>query len=143
MPNKISFEVIGHTGKDASFNYTNSGTPVWRCSVAYNDGAKTKYEKTIWFNLVAFGKVAEKAATLDIRKGNPICVKGIPSLNKWKAMDGTQVADLQVRVFKVQKGVWDDDANSYKWVEGQEQVEPEEVQEEMFGDDDDDDDVPF
>jgi single-strand DNA-binding protein len=70
--------IIGFTGQDADFHYTQNGTPVTTLSVATKESWKNDQgewqSRTEWHRVVAFGKLAEYAKTL--AKGSHVLVQG-------------------------------------------------------------------
>lgn len=60
-----------------------------------------KYEKTTFFNCVAFGKTAEYVSQ-HYTKGNPLYVIGTICENKYTAQDGTQRSLYQVSVESIE-----------------------------------------
>ena len=59
--NKV--QIIGHLGKDPEMRYTPSGKPVTTFSVAvsrsWNSADGERHNETEWFNVVAWGNLAE------------------------------------------------------------------------------------
>ena len=55
--------LIGHLGRDPELRYTPAGTPVANFSLATNRSWKSadgeRHEETEWFNIVAWGSLAE------------------------------------------------------------------------------------
>jgi len=59
--NKV--QIIGHLGKEPEMRYTPSGKPVTTFTVAvsrsWNTGDGERHSETEWFNIVAWGNLAE------------------------------------------------------------------------------------
>ena len=59
--NKV--QIIGHLGKDPEMRYTPSGKPVTTFSVAvsrsWNSADGERHSEIEWFNVVAWGNLAE------------------------------------------------------------------------------------
>ena len=80
-----SISILGNTGCDVSLRYTEQGAAVATFSIASNTFRKTpegKQKKTDWFNVTAFGKLAENLATT-VRKGSHILVRGKLTFKPW------------------------------------------------------------
>lgn len=100
-------EIIGNTGKTATVVTLPSGGQKVMFSVAvskrYHDKNGEQKELTNWFNVVAFGKLAEKLANLDIQKGTPLFVSGEMNFRDYINADGVQksVAELQADTVQI------------------------------------------
>ncbi len=85
-----SISILGNTGREVELRYTPQGLPVASFSMASNTIRNTpegKQKKTDWFNVTAFGKVAETLAK-NLRKGSQILVQGKLTFNPWLSRDG-------------------------------------------------------
>ena len=85
-----SISILGNTGRDVELSYTPQGLPVANFSVASNNFRNTpsgKQKKTDWYNVTAFGKVAETLAQ-NLRKGSQVLVQGKLTFNPWLSRDG-------------------------------------------------------
>ena len=85
-----SISILGNTGREVELRYTPQGLPVASFSMASNTIRNTpegKQKKTDWFNVTAFGKVAETLAR-NLRKGSQILVQGKLTFNPWLSRDG-------------------------------------------------------
>ena len=71
--------IIGRLGRDPEMRYTPNGRPVTAFSVAVNRswmaGDGDKREETEWFNVVAWGNLAE-ICKQHLRKGQTVYVEG-------------------------------------------------------------------
>ena len=83
--------VIGHLGKDPEMRYTPSGRPVTTFSVAvsrsWNTADGERRTETEWFNVVAWGNLAEICKQY-LHKGQQVYIEGRLQTRKWKAQDG-------------------------------------------------------
>lgn len=71
--------IAGNLGRDPEMRYTPTGTPVTNFNVAVNDNytsqAGEKIERTIWFRVSAWGKLAE-VCNQYLAKGRKVLVEG-------------------------------------------------------------------
>lgn len=83
--------VIGNLGKDPEMRYTPSGQAVTNFTVATNrtwtDGDGQRREQTEWFNIVAWGKLAE-IANQYLAKGRRVYVEGRLQTRSWEDAEG-------------------------------------------------------
>lgn len=82
-------QLIGNLGKDAELRYTANGQPRLEFSLAVNDSYKKGddwVDQTEWFNIVAWGDMAEACA--GIEKGTPAFVEGKFKTRSWDGNDG-------------------------------------------------------
>jgi single-strand DNA-binding protein len=83
--------IIGRLGRDPEMRYTPNGRPVTAFSVAVNrswtaaDGDKR--EETEWFNVVAWGNLAE-ICKQHLRKGQMVYVEGRLQTRGWEDPEG-------------------------------------------------------
>lgn len=92
MPSSLNkVMVIGNVGRDPEMRYTPDGSAVTSFSVAATDHWTTKagdrQERTEWFNVVAWNKLAEICAEY-IRKGMCVYIDGRLQTREWEASDG-------------------------------------------------------
>lgn len=93
-------EIIGNTGKPATIVHLQSGSTKASLSVAvtkkYRDKAGELKEQTNWFNVVAFGKLAESIEKLAIQKGACVFVAGEMNFRNYNDPDGVarSIAEL-------------------------------------------------
>ena len=70
--------IQGNLGKDPEIKQTNSGAKYARMTVAVNMSYKNKseewVEETQWFDVTAWGKLADKAGQM--QKGQPVFIRG-------------------------------------------------------------------
>jgi single-strand DNA-binding protein len=71
--------ILGNLGRDPEMRYTQSGTPVTSFSVAtsqrWTDKDGNKQEKTVWFRVTAWRKLAELCSQY-LTKGRQVLVVG-------------------------------------------------------------------
>lgn len=83
--------IIGNLGRDPEMRYTPSGKPVTSFSVAVSrswvkpEGDRT--ETTDWFNIVAWGRLAEICSQY-LTKGSMVYVEGRLETRSWEAENG-------------------------------------------------------
>ncbi len=83
--------IIGNLGRDPEMRYTPSGKPVTSFSVAVSrswvkpEGERT--ETTDWFNVVAWGRLAEICSQY-LTKGSLVYVEGRLETRSWEADNG-------------------------------------------------------
>lgn len=85
-----TISILGNTGRDVDLRYTQQGMAVASFSIASNTFRNTpegKKKKTDWFNVTAFGKVAETLAQ-NVRKGSHLLVRGRLTFNPWLSQNG-------------------------------------------------------
>jgi single-strand DNA-binding protein len=83
--------VIGHLGRDPEMRYTPSGKPVTSFSVVTSRSWVTangeRREDTEWFNVVAWGNLAEICSQY-LSKGRQIYVEGRLQTRIWEDREG-------------------------------------------------------
>ena len=83
--------IIGRLGRDPEMRYTPNGRPVTALSVAVNRswmaGDGDKREETEWFNVVAWGNLAE-ICKQHLRKGHTVYVEGRLQTRGWEDTEG-------------------------------------------------------
>lgn len=79
--------IIGHVGRDPEMRYTPSGRPVTSFSVAtsraWTSAEGERREETEWFNVVAWGNLAEICKT-HLAKGAQVYVEGRLQTRGWE-----------------------------------------------------------
>lgn len=100
--NKLS--LIGHLGRDPEMRYTPSGESVTSFSVATNRRYKTasgeQHEETTWFDVSAWGKLAEIANRLT--KGERVYIEGPVTLAEYATKDGAKRSSMSVRLATIE-----------------------------------------
>ncbi len=83
--------IIGHLGRDPEMRYTPSGRPVTTFSVAttrtWNTADGERREETEWFNVVAWGSLAE-ICNQHLRKGQQVYLEGRLQTRRWDDQEG-------------------------------------------------------
>lgn len=87
----------GRLGKDPDSRVTPNGTSVTNMAVANN----VAREKTIWWDVVAWGKLAE-VANQYLNKGSRVAVFGTMDLDEWEGDDGTRRSRIKVVASKIE-----------------------------------------
>ncbi|MCK4741017.1 MAG: single-stranded DNA-binding protein [Anaerolineales bacterium] len=85
--------IIGHLGRDPEMRYTPSGKPVTTFSVAtsrtWHSADGERHEDTEWFNVVAWGGLAE-ICNQHLQKGMQIYVEGRLQTRRWEDAEGNK-----------------------------------------------------
>lgn len=85
--------IIGHLGRDPEMRYTPSGRPVTTFSVAtsrsWHSSDGERHEETEWFNVVAWGNLAE-ICNQHLHKGQQVYVEGRLQTRRWEDADGNK-----------------------------------------------------
>ena len=83
--------VIGHVGRTPEMRYMPSGRAVTAFSVgtrrSWQDSAGDQREATEWFNVVAWGALAERCKS-ELQKDDQVYVEGQLQTRSWKADNG-------------------------------------------------------
>jgi len=83
--------IIGHLGRDPEMRYTPNGRPVTSFSVAtsrsWTSAEGERREETEWFNVVAWGNLAEICKS-HLAKGQQVYVEGRLQTRGWEDEDG-------------------------------------------------------
>ncbi len=83
--------IIGNLGRDPEMRYTPNGRPVTSFSVAtsrsWTSAEGERREETEWFNVVAWGNLAEICKT-HLNKGQQVYVEGRLQTRGWEDHDG-------------------------------------------------------
>lgn len=91
--------VIGNVGQDATLRYTQTGKAVCSFNVAtsenWKDASGEKHEKTLWFRVSVWGKMAETANQY-VKKGMKIMIQGRVSVSAYMGKDGQPAASLEL-----------------------------------------------
>lgn len=89
--NKVT--IIGNVGKQPEMRYSQNGNAITKFSVAVNDGWKDKegnlQEKTEWFNIVTFARLAETTNQY-VGQGDLVYVEGRQETSKYTGDDGIE-----------------------------------------------------
>ncbi len=83
--------IIGNVGREPELRFTSAGKPVTSFSVAasrrWTDSRGQRREETEWFNVVAWGNLAEICVEL-LDKGRQVYVEGRLQTRSWKNEQG-------------------------------------------------------
>lgn len=97
-------QVIGNLGRDPETRYTKNGTMNVSFSIAstrrYTDQSGQQQEKTTWFRVTAWNKLAETLDRLTqdgfLAKGRQVFVTGRIEMSEYTGQDGQQRASLEI-----------------------------------------------
>jgi len=95
--NKV--QIIGHLGKDPEMRYTPSGRPVTTFSVAvsrsWNSADGERHMETEWFNVVAWGNLAEICKQYLV-KGQQVYIEGRLQTRRWDDKEGQKHTSVEI-----------------------------------------------
>jgi single-strand DNA-binding protein len=95
--NKIM--IIGNLGRDPEMRYTPSGRPVTSFSVAvsrsWNTSDGERHTETEWFNVVAWGNLAEICKQY-LAKGQRVYVEGRLQTRRWEDAEGRKHTSTEI-----------------------------------------------
>ena len=95
--NKV--QIIGHLGKEPEMRYTPSGKPVTTFTVAVSRSWNTvdgeRHNETEWFNVVAWGNLAEICKTYLV-KGQQVYIEGRLQTRRWEDKEGGKHTSVEV-----------------------------------------------
>lgn len=91
--------LIGRLGQDPEMRYTPSGRPLTKFQLAANRSWTTadgeKKSETEWFNIVAWGKLAE-ICNQYLNKGQLVYVEGRLHTRRWQDDNGGNHSSIEV-----------------------------------------------
>ncbi len=91
--------IIGHLGKDPEMRYTPSGRPVTNFSVAvsrsWNTSDGERRKETEWFNIVAWGSLAE-ICNQYLVKGRQVYIDGRLQSRSWEDSEGKRHTSVEI-----------------------------------------------
>lgn len=91
--------IIGRLGQDPEMRYTPSGRPLTKFQLAANRSWTTadgeKKTDTEWFNIVAWGKLAE-ICNQYLKKGQQVYIEGRLHTRRWQDDDGANHSSVEV-----------------------------------------------
>lgn len=91
--------IIGHLGRDPEMRYTPSGRPVTTFSVAtsrtWNTSDGERRSETEWFNVVAWGSLAEICKQF-LTKGQQVYIEGRLQTRRWEDDQGNKRTTTEV-----------------------------------------------
>ena len=104
MPDN-SITVVGNVTQDPELKFTNSGMAQVKLSIAVNRKVK-EVETTSFFNIVAWGSLAENVAN-SLHKGNRVIVAGRLEQRTWETDKGEKRNTVEI--------IADEIAPSLRW----------------------------
>ena len=91
--------IIGHLGRDPEMRFTPSGRPVTTFTVAtnrsWNTGDGERHTETEWFNVVAWGNLAEICKQY-LAKGQQVYVEGRLQTRRWEDSEGIKHSNIEI-----------------------------------------------
>lgn len=91
--------IIGHLGRDPEMRFTPSGRPVTNFNVAtsrsWNSSDGTRRTETEWFNIVAWGNLAE-ICNKYLEKGQQVYIEGRLQTRHWEDDEGNKRSTVEV-----------------------------------------------
>ena len=91
--------IIGHLGRDPEMRYTPSGRPVTSFSVAtsrtWNTPDGERRTETEWFNIVAWGSLAE-ICNQYLLKGQQVYIEGRLQSRNWEDSEGKRHTSVEI-----------------------------------------------
>jgi single-strand DNA-binding protein len=91
--------IIGRLGRDPEMRYTPSGRPVTTFSVAtsrsWNTSEGERRSETEWFNVVAWGSLAEICKQY-LNKGQQVYVEGRLQTRYWDDSEGNKHSSTEI-----------------------------------------------
>lgn len=91
--------IIGNLGRDPEMRFTPSGRPVASFSVAvsrsWNSTDGERHEETEWFNVVAWGGLAETCKQV-LTKGRQVYIEGRLQTRRWEDHEGKKQFNVEV-----------------------------------------------
>jgi single-strand DNA-binding protein len=91
--------IIGHLGKDPEMRYTPSGRPVTTYTVAvsrsWNSADGERHTETEWFNIVAWGNLAEICKQY-LAKGQQVYIEGRLQTRRWDDKEGQKHTSVEI-----------------------------------------------
>jgi single-strand DNA-binding protein len=91
--------IIGHLGRDPEMRYTPSGKPVTTFTVAvsrsWNSGDGERHTETEWFNIVAWGNLAETCKQY-LTKGQQVYIEGRLQTRRWDDKEGQKHTSVEI-----------------------------------------------
>jgi single-strand DNA-binding protein len=91
--------IIGHLGRDPEMRYTPSGRPVTTFTIATSRSWNTvdgeRHSETEWFNIVAWGNLAEICKQY-LTKGQQVYIEGRLQTRRWDDKEGNKHSSVEV-----------------------------------------------
>ena len=91
--------IIGHLGREPEMRYTPAGKPVTTFTVAvsrsWNTNDGERHSETEWFNIVAFGSLAETCKQY-LTKGKQVYIDGRLQTRRWDDKEGVKHSSVEI-----------------------------------------------
>jgi single-strand DNA-binding protein len=91
--------IIGNLGKDPEMRYTPSGRPVTTFRVAasrtWKNADGDRQEETEWFNVTAWGNLAE-ICNQYLKRGQQVYVEGRLHTRRWEDPEGNKRSTVEI-----------------------------------------------
>jgi single-strand DNA-binding protein len=91
--------IIGRLGRDPEMRYTPSGRPVTTFTIAtsrtWNTSDGERRTETEWFNIVAWGSLAEICKQY-LTKGQQVYVEGRMQTRQWEDQEGARHSSTEI-----------------------------------------------
>jgi len=91
--------IIGHLGRDPEMRYTPSGRPVTTFTVAtsrtWNTSDGERHTETEWFNIVAWGNLAEICKQY-LTKGQQVYIEGRLQTRRWEDSENVKHTSVEI-----------------------------------------------
>ncbi len=91
--------IIGNLGRDPEMRYTPSGRPVTSFNVAtsrtWNTSDGQRHSETEWFNVVAWGGLAEICKQY-LSKGQRVYIEGRLQTRRWEDQGGNKHVAIEI-----------------------------------------------
>ena len=88
----IQAAVYGRLGRDPEQRTTKSGRAMAAASIAVDVTGNSEDQETVWFQVLAFGKVAE--SMMKHSKGDLVSISGRITQSRWAGKDGEERTSL-------------------------------------------------
>lgn len=108
--------IIGNLGREPEMRYTPSGRPVTTFSVAtsrsWHSSDGERHEETEWFNVVAWGSLAE-ICNQYLHKGQQVYIEGRLQTRRWEDSEGNKHFTTELVANEmIMLGDWRDDVGA-------------------------------
>jgi len=91
--------IIGRLGRDPEMRYTPSGRPVTTFNVvtdrSWNTSDGERHTETEWFNVVAWGNLAE-ICKQHLIKGQQVYIEGRLQTRRWEDQEGNKRSAVEI-----------------------------------------------
>jgi single-strand DNA-binding protein len=95
MINLAKALLIGRLTEDPEIRYTAKGLAVGKMRLAVNFRGKDKKEESSFFDVVAFGQLAEQCGEY-LSKGRAVLVEGRMHQKRWETKEGRRGSKLEI-----------------------------------------------